>query len=574
MPLDLFLREHEKRNVAEWSHKTVDKSITTRLMNPLYDMIVLLIPSTVAPNTLSLTGVLCVLQGYHSITVLKDTFPRAGAVFAACMIFVYQIMDGIAGKHARRTMNSSALGELFDQACDNVAMPFIIVTICRSYGYDDDVSIWFIVQTVLLILLRWQFKAFIDLDRTVRYGIFGGPGKGLILIEIGLLVRAIIGLEREEQIYFKLLRYGADAVQEVMHMAGFEYYISPTNEVCDRLLWKWGPLAAFYGWLLYLLGRVIICKSTIFFKDDTTGKPTGESIPTYPTKIGLCIVLGYRALPSVMFWMPGGDGLIRENIPEVDILCDGILMSIVTCDMILAKMARRNLHYWVPIMYMMSMFDRLFTIVIVVIYFGAVFGDLCHYMNLPLLTVNVNVYCDGVYDLCHSGHKNLFKEALKFGTRLYVGVVGDVDANAYKRPPIMNMKERAAEVLGCKGVHKIIENCPCFGLTREFLREHQIHVVAHGREYTAIEQAEEYRKEAKEAAAKGNAELEKTLLSKAAMEQDKADKNPKALSERGAKYYLVPYELGITEILPRTPGMSTSDLINRCKIVSEKRNDK
>ena len=76
----------------------------------------------------------------------------------------------------------------------------------------------------------------------------------------------------------------------------------------------------------------------------------------------------------------------------------------------------------------------------------AVFGDLCTYKNLPLLTVNVNVYCDGVYDLCHIGHKNLFKAALKFGTRLYVGVVGDKDAMNYKRPPIMTMEERAAEV--------------------------------------------------------------------------------------------------------------------------------
>lgn len=84
----------------------------------------------------------------------------------------------------------------------------------------------------------------------------------------------------------------------------------------------------------------------------------------------------------------------------------------------------------------------------------AVFGDLCTYMNLPLLTTNVNVYCDGVYDLCHIGHKNLFKSALKFGTRLYVGVVGDKDAMNYKRPPIMSMEERAAEVCSvCAYMH-------------------------------------------------------------------------------------------------------------------------
>lgn len=120
------------------------------------------------------------------------------------------------------------------------------------------------------------------------------------------------------------------------------------------------------------------------------------------------------------------------------------------------------------------------------------FGDLCTYMNLPLLTTNVNVYCDGVYDLCHIGHKNLFKAALKFGTRLYVGVVGDKDAMNYKRPPIMSMEERAAEVEACKGVHKVIKNSPCFGITQEFVEEHMIHVVCHGVEYTAAEAAKEF----------------------------------------------------------------------------------
>merc|ERR1719163_1446819 len=104
----------------------------------------------------------------------------------------------------------------------------------------------------------------------------------------------------------------------------------------------------------------------------------------------------------------------------------------------------------------------------VVCYYIAVFGDLMTHLNLPLLQVIKNVYCDGVYDLCHIGHKNVFRNALKLGNRLFVGVCGDEDCKNYKRPPIMSHAERAAEVRNCKCVTKVIENAPCFGLTEEF----------------------------------------------------------------------------------------------------------
>merc|ERR1719326_2076254 len=82
----------------------------------------------------------------------------------------------------------------------------------------------------------------------------------------------------------------------------------------------------------------------------------------------------------------------------------------------------------------------------------AVFGDLMTHMNLPLLQVIKNVYCDGVFDLCHIGHKNAFRNALKYGNRLIVGVMGDDDCSVYKRSTVMSAEERAMEVANCKGV--------------------------------------------------------------------------------------------------------------------------
>lgn len=142
---------------------------------------------------------------------------------------------------------------------------------------------------------------------------------------------------------------------------------------------------------------------------------------------------------------------------------------------------------------------------------------------MPLLLL-LQVYCDGIYDLCHIGHKKAFQNALSLGNRLFVGVVGDKDASNYKRPPIMTGAERCAEVEACKAVTKVIPNAPCFGLTQEFLDEHQIHVVAFGEEY-----------------------LERYPDSK------------------DDPYYGYVRQIGIAHPLPRTKTLSTSELIERIK---------
>jgi glycerol-3-phosphate cytidylyltransferase-like family protein len=83
----------------------------------------------------------------------------------------------------------------------------------------------------------------------------------------------------------------------------------------------------------------------------------------------------------------------------------------------------------------------------------------------------------------------------------------------------MTMAERVQVVATCKGVFQVIPSAPCPGIPEEFLRKHNIHIVCLSTEY------------------------------------DKPDDI----------YYAIPRKLGITRVLPRTEGISTSDLIKRVK---------
>ena len=49
-------------------------------------------------------------------------------ILAAIGLFVYQTLDACDGKQARRTGNSSSLGELFDHGCDAVSTSKLFMT--------------------------------------------------------------------------------------------------------------------------------------------------------------------------------------------------------------------------------------------------------------------------------------------------------------------------------------------------------------------------------------------------------------------------------------------------------------
>jgi choline-phosphate cytidylyltransferase len=239
------------------------------------------------------------------------------------------------------------------------------------------------------------------------------------------------------------------------------------------------------------------------------------------TRFGCMASLGMRFVPALLLQ------LLRNSdsdyqLTSLDVICDGLFLTVLTSDLTLAKMARRELHPWVVLMSLAAVLSHSVILILVATYYIAVFADLCFYLNLPLLATCRNVYCDGVYDLCHIGHKRAFQNALSLGNRLLVGVVGDQDASSYKRPPIMTHAERCQEVQACKAVSKVIPNAPCFGLTQEFLDEHQLHIVAFGEEYL--------------------------------------EKYP---DPRDDPYYGYVRAIGIARPLPRTNTLSTTDLINR-----------
>jgi len=95
----------------------------------------------------------------------------------------------------------------------------------------------------------------------------------------------------------------------------------------------------------------------------------------------------------------------------------------------------------------------------------------------------IRIFMDGAFDMMHYGHMNAFRLARSLGTQLIVGVNSDETITKCKRAPIMSGKERLMMVKECKFVDEVIEDCP-YIMNEEYLnfviQKHNIDFVIHG----------------------------------------------------------------------------------------------
>ena len=91
----------------------------------------------------------------------------------------------------------------------------------------------------------------------------------------------------------------------------------------------------------------------------------------------------------------------------------------------------------------------------------------------------MRIYTDGVFDLFHFGHANVFKQIkLKYpDCHLIVGVNSDEDTLKYKGPTVMTYEERVKNISTCKYVDEQLHNVP-WVITEEFMINNNIDYIA------------------------------------------------------------------------------------------------
>ncbi|ORC85622.1 aminoalcohol phosphotransferase [Trypanosoma theileri] len=170
-------------NLSKYKYSGSDSSIIGRyIMQPYWNFIVSLVPMTVAPNAITLTG-FCI--GVSSSLLVMFFYFFCDAVYppwvwyyAAAALFIYQTLDAIDGKQARRTQMCGPLGELFDHGCDAFLTPLVQVNISCALNVSNEMAFVFCtLSSCVLFAAIWEQFSTGSLD----LGRINGPTEGILL---------------------------------------------------------------------------------------------------------------------------------------------------------------------------------------------------------------------------------------------------------------------------------------------------------------------------------------------------------------------------------------------------------
>ncbi|XP_050691772.1 cholinephosphotransferase 1-like isoform X2 [Eriocheir sinensis] len=162
------------RRLEEHKYSCSSSSLFDPLMQKWWRWLVEQCPLTLAPNLITITGLIIniitsLILCYYSPDA-KQEVPRWACFLCALGLFIYQSLDAIDGKQARRTGTDGPLGELFDHGCDSLSTVFVSLGVCCSVRLGT-LPYWMFFQCMMAVSLfycaHWQTYV----SGTLRFGL-------------------------------------------------------------------------------------------------------------------------------------------------------------------------------------------------------------------------------------------------------------------------------------------------------------------------------------------------------------------------------------------------------------------
>ncbi|RXW17687.1 hypothetical protein EST38_g8165 [Candolleomyces aberdarensis] len=197
-----YIPEHLLENLRNYKYRGADKSLVSRyVLNPFWNWFVTLWPLSVAPNTITLTGLCIIIFNFATLIyydplylVERDGYhePPHWVYFTwGIGLFLYQTLDAIDGKQARRTGMAGPLGEMFDHGCDALNTTLGCLLANRALGLGRS---WWTVASQIATLANFYLTTWEEYHTGVLFlGYFSGPVEGILMIVVIYFITGIFG---------------------------------------------------------------------------------------------------------------------------------------------------------------------------------------------------------------------------------------------------------------------------------------------------------------------------------------------------------------------------------------------
>jgi len=183
-------------HLKSYKYSSVDRSlISYYILRHYWNGAVKLLPLWLAPNMVTLIGFMFILVNIAILEVwvpdLVGPAPSWVYLSFGTGLWMYSTMDNIDGKQARRTGQSSGLGELFDHGIDslNCTLGSLLETAVMALGHTKKGAFTALVPCLPMFFSTWETYH----THTLYLGYFNGPTEGLILACTFMIVTGVYG---------------------------------------------------------------------------------------------------------------------------------------------------------------------------------------------------------------------------------------------------------------------------------------------------------------------------------------------------------------------------------------------
>ncbi|RYP46185.1 hypothetical protein DL768_007580 [Monosporascus sp. mg162] len=340
-------------HLRSYKYSAVDKSpISNYVLRHWWNFFVELLPLWLAPNMVTLIGFMFILANIGLLEIFMPDLVGPGPPWLylsfAFGLFMYQTMDNVDGKQARRTGTSSGLGELFDHGIDslNCTLGSLLETAAMALGTSKSGVFTALCPCLAMFFSTWETYH----THTLYLGYFNGPTEGLLIAASVMALSGIFG----PQIWTQPL---AELLGE-RYLPGYARALAPYS-IRD-------------AWIAIIVGSLVCAHMPFCILNVVRARPRAGR-PGMPVFLEWIPMAVYTLSIGAWLYSPYST-LRRENHFVLFCLTMSLVFGRMTTKMILAHLTRQPFPYW--------------TVMLAPLVGGAVLGNLPRLPGLGLAPVS------------------------------------------------------------------------------------------------------------------------------------------------------------------------------------------